>query len=67
MSEVVGTQSRGEGEDDFEKDLDWLISEDQVSWPSSGQRVLTCVFALLEAEVLDAPLIETLMNIHVCQ
>ncbi|KAI3368744.1 hypothetical protein L3Q82_025725 [Scortum barcoo] len=28
MSEVVGTKSQDEYEDDFEKDLDWLISEE---------------------------------------
>lgn len=36
MSDVTGTKSQEEYEDDFEKDLDWLISEegrreDQVS------------------------------------
>lgn len=67
MSEVVCTQSRGECEDDFEKDLDWLISADQVSWPVSGHTVLTCVFVLLKAEVQDALLDATLMNIHACQ
>lgn len=39
MSEVACTKSQEEYEDDFEKDLDWLISEesrseDQVSWAS---------------------------------
>lgn len=39
MSEVVYTKSQEEYEDDFEKDLDWLISEesrseDQVSQAS---------------------------------
>lgn len=39
MSEVVCIKSQEEYEDDFEKDLDWLIgeegrSEDQVSWTS---------------------------------
>lgn len=30
MSEVVCIKSQEEYEDDFEKDLDWLIGEDQV-------------------------------------
>lgn len=39
MSEVVCAKSQEEYEDDFEKDLDWLISEEgrteeQVSWAS---------------------------------
>lgn len=33
MSEVVCIKSQEEYEDDFEKDLDWLIGEDQVSLP----------------------------------
>lgn len=41
MSEVVYTKSQEEYEDDFEKDLDWLISEesrseDQVSRASNA-------------------------------
>lgn len=31
MSEVVFTKSQEEYEDDFEKDLDWLISEESRS------------------------------------
>lgn len=31
MSEVVFTKSQEEYEDDFEKDLDWLISEEGTS------------------------------------
>lgn len=31
MSEVVFTKSQEEYEDDFEKDLDWLISEEDRS------------------------------------
>lgn len=39
MSEVVYTKTQEEYEDDFEKDLDWLISEEgqseeQVCWLS---------------------------------
>lgn len=48
MSELVCTKSQEEYEDDFEKDLDWLISEegrseDQVCLAFSGLNV--CIHA----------------------
>lgn len=48
MSEVVCTKSQEEYEDDFEKDLDWLIneesrSEDQASQASLCSVQFTCI------------------------
>lgn len=37
MSEVVCTKSQEEYEDDFEKDLDWLISEESRSEDQASQ------------------------------
>lgn len=40
MSEVVCAKSQEEYEDDFEKDLDWLISEEGRSEDQVGQALL---------------------------
>lgn len=40
MTEVVSSKSQEEYEDDFEKDLDWLISEEG----RSEEQVTCCLF-----------------------
>lgn len=40
MSEVVCAKSQEEYEDDFEKDLDWLISEEGRSEDQVGQTLM---------------------------
>ena len=40
MSEVVCTKTQDEYEDDFEKDLDWLISEEGRSEDQASQALL---------------------------
>lgn len=60
MSEVICTKSHEEYEDDFEKDLDWLISEesrseDQVNQASVYSTVYKQTFCISSFSSLSPP------------
>lgn len=60
MSEVICTKSHEEYEDDFEKDLDWLISEesrseDQVNEASVYSAVYKQTFCISSFSSLSPP------------
>lgn len=47
MSEVVCTKAQEEYEDDFEKDLDWLISEESQSVDQVNQASVCSAYTVI--------------------
>lgn len=53
MSEVVCTKSQEEYEDDFEKDLDWLISDEIQSENQVSQASVCSAIYILRDQCTD--------------